>query len=48
MNSKNARIEKLWNKGIKDPKTIAKKLGLKDETRIIEGLIFMKLISGKQ
>lgn len=47
MNLKNARIEKLWHAGVKDPVKIAKKLGLKDETRVIEGLKFMKLIEDK-
>lgn len=26
-NKKNARIQKLWDKGIRDPKVIARKLG---------------------
>ncbi len=44
MNLKNARIEKLWRNGLRDPKAIAKKLGLANDTRVIEGLVFLKLI----
>ena len=44
MNIKNARIQKLWDKGIRDPQVIAKKLGLLNVDRVIEGLKFLKLI----
>jgi hypothetical protein len=38
MNRKNERIRKLWNRGVRDPKKIAKKLGLASEERVLEGL----------
>jgi hypothetical protein len=42
MNRKNERIKKLWERGIRDPKIIMKKLGLQDETRVLEGLAILK------
>ena len=47
MNIKNARIQKLWDSGIRDTKVIAKKLGLVDDKRVIEGLKFLKIIEDK-
>lgn len=44
MNIKNARIQKLWDQGIRDPQIIARKLGLLDTSRVIEGLKFLKLL----
>ncbi len=41
MNLKNARIQKLAEKGL-TPEQIAKKLGLKDTTRVLEGLKWLK------
>lgn len=47
MNKKNARIEKLWRQGIRDPKIIAKKLGLLDDARVIQGLKTLGYIKDK-
>lgn len=38
MNLKNERIKKLWEKGLRDPLKISRKLGLVDQQRVIEGL----------
>lgn len=42
MNIKNERIKKLWNSDVKDTMKIAKKLGLKDDTRIKEGIEWLR------
>ncbi len=42
MNPKNERIFKLWNKGIRDPKIIAKKLGLLSIERVMVGLKWLQ------
>ncbi len=44
MNKKNARIQKLWNQGIRDPEVLMKKLGLATTERVIEGLKFLRLM----
>lgn len=44
MNHKNKRIEKLWMSGQRDPLKIARKLGLPNEQRVLEGLRALKLI----
>ena len=41
MNHKNERIKKLWLAGITDPARIARKLGLADSTRVLEGLTWL-------
>jgi len=50
MNPKDARIKALWDRGVRDPKIIARKLGFsgnattKGIERVMEGLKRLKLI----
>ena len=49
MNKKNLRIQKLWNRGVRDPVVIAKKLGYifddleEGVERVLEGLYALRL-----
>ena len=42
MNIKNERIKKLWLSGVKDTQKIAKKLGLPNDERVIQGLKWLQ------
>lgn len=42
MNHKNERIKKLWERGVRDPHKIAKKLGFVGVDRVLEGLTWLE------